>query len=199
MDKINLLQKILLVFSENVWMIYILLFLKFHMTTHAPSVGTIWWINVLDRFTKYVVLAILSLFGFFQLTKWGHPEWLFTIAINMVVVMINMFSVRSQVIRNYKYLKGKVVELYILKATDETVRYMLIEDGGRIVWDEITSNQILINTLKAEDGDTFFARIVSVQPLDKGMFKLEILQDKEFDQEIKRREEMKRRSGSLQD
>lgn len=194
MDTINFLQKILLVFSENVWMVYVFLFLKFQMTTHAPSVGTVWWINVLDRFTKYVVLAILSLFGFFQLTKWGHPEWLFTIAVDMILVMANMFLVRSQVIKNYHYLKGKVVELYILKATNETVRYMLIEDDGRIIWDEITSNRVLINVLQAEDGDTFFARIVSVQPLDKSMFKMEILQNEEFDKEIKRRVELKRRS-----
>ena len=65
MDTLNLIEKILFVFTDNIWIFYLAVCLRQQVRMKAVSVREMTFLALLDKATSYVVLALMSGLGVF--------------------------------------------------------------------------------------------------------------------------------------
>ena len=93
MDTLNLIEKILFVFTDNIWIFYLAVCLRQQVRMKAVSVREMTFLALLDKATSYVVLALMSVLGFFlAMRSGGGDRRLLLIAVDMLFVMGNLLS-----------------------------------------------------------------------------------------------------------
>ena len=174
MDTLNLIEKILFVFTDNIWIFYLAVCLRQQVRMKAVSVREMTFLALLDKATSYVVLALMSVLGFFlAMRSGGGDRRLLLIAVDMLFVMGLMWLIKFRAILSYNFVLGKILEFAVVSADKNHIFYLLVDENERVIWEETTSDQRVIDYLEASPGDHFFVKVKQLKlgdpsPLLKG-------------------------------
>jgi|GEM_PF-732280 len=200
MDTLNLIEKILFVFTDNIWIFYLAVCLRQQVRMKAVSVREMTFLALLDKATSYVVLALMSVLGFFlAMRSGGGDRRLLLIAVDMLFVMGLMWLIKFRAILSYNFVLGKILEFAVVSADKNHIFYLLVDENERVIWEETTSDQRVIDYLEASPGDHFFVKVKQLKLGDPSPFVIEFLDEEAFKRELERRrnhEEVPGFSGS---
>ncbi len=192
MDAINLIEKWLFVFTDNVVYVYFAFYFMYRWRMSPISVKECWCLNLLDGFTYYVLLPMISMLGFFQLTDWGTCNML-TISFNMVLIMGMMHLVRKAAASTYFHVKGELVDLVVVAKSDKEATYILQTLDGCIFWEETTKEIPLLKLFNSAEENCYLVKIREVILKEENPFVIEFLTEEEVRKEIKK---IKKQRGS---
>lgn len=188
MDTLNLIEKILFVLTDNIWIFYFAVCLRQQMRMKAMSVREMTFLALLDKATSYVVLALMSVLGFFlAMRSGGGDRRLLLIAVDMLFVMGLMWLIKFRAILSYNFVLGKILEFAVVSADKNHIFYLLVDENERVIWEETTSDQRVIDYLEASPGDHFFVKVKQLKLGDPSPFVIEFLDEEAFKRELERR------------
>lgn len=192
METICIIEKWLFVFINNILYLYLIIWFRQRFRTTAVSVKWVRQFNILYRFTYYVLLPLMSVLGFFQLTRWGNSNML-SIAVDMVVVMFWMNEIRKAAKLSYLHMKDKIVELVVLSKDKEQATFLLHDEFERVVWLETTTDIPLLKLFNETDDNCYLVKVINVRPQEENPLVIEFLTEDEVKDEIER---IKKQRGS---
>jgi hypothetical protein len=184
MDTLNLIEKILFVLTDNIWIFYFAVCLRQQMRMKAVSVREMTFLALLDKATSYVVLALMSVLGFFlAMRSGGGDRRLLLIAVDMLFVMGLMWLIKFRAILSYNFVLGKILEFAVVSADKNHIFYLLVDENERVIWEETTSDQRVIDYLEASPG----VKVKQLKLGDPSPFVIEFLDEEAFKRELERR------------
>lgn len=146
------------------------------------------FLALLDKATSYVVLALMSVLGFFlAMRSGGGDRRLLLIAVDMLFVMGLMWLIKFRAILSYNFVLGKILEFAVVSADKNHIFYLLVDENERVIWEETTSDQRVIDYLEASPGDHFFVKVKQLKLGDPSPFVIEFLDEEAFKRELERR------------
>ena len=184
MDTLNLIEKILFVLTDNIWIFYFAVCLRQQMRMKAVSVREMTFLALLDKATSYVVLALMSVLGFFlAMRSGGGDRRLLLIAVDMLFVMGLMWLIKFRAILSYNFVLGKILEFAVVSADKNHIFYLLVDENERVIWEETTSDQRVIDYLEASPG----VKVKQLKLGDPSPFVIEFIDEEAFKRELERR------------
>ena len=192
MDTINLIEKWLFVFTNKVLFLYLAIWLWQRLRTSVISVEGVRRLNILYDFTYYILLPVMSVLGFFQLTEWGNSDML-AIAVNMMFVMLLMNAIGNVAKWSYLRVKGEFVELVVVAKSDKEATYILQTLDGSIFWQETTKEIPLLKLFNSAEENCYLVKIRDVILTEENPFVIEFLTEDEVKDEVER---IKKQRGS---
>ena len=184
MDTLNLIEKILFVLTDNIWIFYFAVCLRQQMRMKAVSVREMTFLALLDKATSYVVLALMSVLGFFlAMRSGGGDRRLLLIAVDMLFVMGLMWLIKFRAILSYNFVLGKILEFAVVSADKNHIFYLLVDENERVIWEETTSDQRVIDYLEASP----CVKVKQLKLGDPSPFVIEFLDEEAFKRELERR------------
>ena len=192
MDTINLIEKWLFVFTNKVLFLYLAIWLWQRLRTSVISVEGVRRLNILYDFTYYILLPVMSVLGFFQLTEWGNSDML-AIAVNMMFVMLLMNAIGNVAKWSYLRVKGELVDLVVVAKSDKEATYILQTLDGSIFWQETTKEIPLLKLFNSAEENCYLVKIRDVILTEENPFVIEFLMEDEVKDEVER---IKKQRGS---
>ncbi len=192
MDTINLIEKWLFVFTNKVLFLYLAIWLWQRLRTSVISVEGVRRLNILYDFTYYILLPVMSVLGFFQLTEWGNSDML-AIAVNMMFVMLLMNAIGNVAKWSYLRVKGELVDLVVVAKSDKEATYILQTLDGSIFWQETTKEIPLLKLFNSAEENCYLVKIRDVILTEENPFVIEFLTEDEVKDEVER---IKKQRGS---
>ena len=192
MDTINLIEKWLFVFTNKVLFLYLAIWLWQRLRTSVISVEGVRRLNILYDFTYYILLPVMSVLGFFQLTEWGNSDML-AIAVNMMFVMLLMNAIGNVAKLSYLRVKGELVDLVVVAKSDKEATYILQTLDGSIFWQETTKEIPLLKLFNSAEENCYLVKIRDVVLKEENPFVIEFLTEDEVKDEVER---IKKQRGS---
>ena len=192
MDTINLIEKWLFVFTNKVLFLYLAIWLWQRLRTSVISVEGVRRLNILYDFTYYILLPVMSVLGFFQLTEWGNSDML-AIAVNMMFVMLLMNAIGNVAKLSYLRVKGELVDLVVVAKSDKEATYILQTLDGSIFWQETTKEIPLLKLFNSAEENCYLVKIRDVILTEENPFVIEFLTEDEVKDEVER---IKKQRGS---
>lgn len=192
MDTINLIEKWLFVFTNKVLFLYLAIWLWQRLRTSVISVEGVRRLNILYDFTYYILLPVMSVLGFFQLTEWGNSDML-AIAVNMMFVMLLMNAIGNVAKWSYLRVKGELVDLVVVAKSDKEATYILQTLDGSIFWQETTKEIPLLKLFNSAEENCYLVKIRDVVLKEENPFVIEFLTEDEVKDEVER---IKKQRGS---
>ena len=192
MDTINLIEKWLFVFTNKVLFLYLAIWLWQRLRTSVISVEGVRRLNILYDFTYYILLPVMSVLGFFQLTEWGNSDML-AIAVNMMFVMLLMNAIGNVAKWSYLRVKGELVDLVVVAKSDKEATYILQTLDGSIFWQETTKEIPLLKLFNSAEENCYLVKIRDVILTEENPFVIEFLTEDDVKDEVER---IKKQRGS---
>ena len=192
MDTINLIEKWLFVFTNKVLFLYLAIWLWQRLRTSVISVEGVRRLNILYDFTYYILLPVMSVLGFFQLTEWGNSDML-AIAVNMMFVMLLMNAIGNVAKLSYLRVKGELVDLVVVAKSDKEATYILQTLDGSIFWQETTKEIPLLKLFNSAEENCYLVKIRDVILTEENPFVIEFLTEDDVKDEVER---IKKQRGS---
>ncbi len=192
MDTINLIEKWLFVFTNKVLFLYLAIWLWQRLRTSVISVEGVRRLNILYDFTYYILLPVMSVLGFFQLTEWGNSDML-AIAVNMMFVMLLMNAIGNVAKWSYLRVKGELVDLVVVAKSDKEATYILQTLDGSIFWQETTKEIPLLKLFNSAEENCYLVKIRDVVLKEENPFVIEFLTEDDVKDEVER---IKKQRGS---
>ena len=192
MDTINLIEKWLFVFTNKVLFLYLAIWLWQRLRTSVISVEGVRRLNILYDFTYYILLPVMSVLGFFQLTEWGNSDML-AIAVNMMFVMLLMNAIGNVAKLSYLRVKGELVDLVVVAKSDKEATYILQTLDGSIFWQETTKEIPLLKLFNSAEENCYLVKIRDVVLKEENPFVIEFLTEDDVKDEVER---IKKQRGS---
>ena len=109
------------------------------------------------------------------------------IAVDMLFVMGLMWLIKFRAILSYNFVLGKILEFAVVSADKNHIFYLLVDENERVIWEETTSDQRVIDYLEASPGDHFFVKVKQLKLGDPSPFVIEFLDEEAFKRELERR------------
>lgn len=182
MDTINLIEKWLFVFTNKVLFLYLAIWLWQRLRTSVISVEGVRRLNILYDFTYYILLPLMSVLGFFQLTEWGNSDML-AIAVNMMFVMLLMNAIGNVAKLSYLRVKGELVDLVVVAKSDKEATYILQTLDGSIFWQETTKEIPLLKLFNSAEENCYLVKIRDVVLKEENPFVIEFLTEDDVKRE----------------
>lgn len=182
MDTINLIEKWLFVFTNKVLFLYLAIWLWQRLRTSVISVEGVRQLNILYDFTYYILLPLMSVLGFFQLTEWGNSDML-AIAVNMMFVMLLMNAIGNVAKLSYLRVKGELVDLVVVAKSDKEATYILQTRDGSIFWQETTKEIPLLKLFNSAEENCYLVKIRDVVLKEENPFVIEFLTEDDVKRE----------------
>ena len=98
-----------------------------------------------------------------------------------------MWLIKFRAILSYNFVLGKILEFAVVSADKNHIFYLLVDENERVIWEETTSDQRVIDYLEASPGDHFFVKVKQLKLGDPSPFVIEFLDEEAFKRELERR------------
>lgn len=192
METIAIIEKWLFILVDKAVYVYFAFYFMQRWRDTPISVKEAWLLNLLDDFTYKVLLPVLSLLGFFQLTDWGTCNML-DISFDMMLIMGMMYFVRRAAVSTYFHVKGEFVELVVVAKSNNEATYILQTLDERVFWQETTKEIPLLKLFNSAEENCYLVKIRDVILTEENPFVIEFLTEDEVKDEVER---IKKQRGS---
>lgn len=188
MEAIKFLEDYVPILVHGVWIIYALLAFWVFAQNTVLSLIQMGCVGIFDKLNKVFFVPVILIWMACEMfwIKGGINVPYLAGGIGLGIFFMWLLKYLATI--NYLHLEKKFVDILVHKVEADRIEYLVFFED-KVIWEEASMDEKLINFLKAEVNDSYVARVEEINFEKASPFKLHILTAEEYDEEFEDEEE----------
>lgn len=178
MENLIILEKAVYLFTCGLWMAYVVFGVLCFMNKYFLDRDGLKRFSIYKDVHKYLILGIVFVFAVYEFSPYGSlKEQIPSILVNMVMIILSFVFLKWVLSKNFSYLKGAEVSVYIFDVKENEFSYRVIY-RRRCLCEQKIKDKRQVDALMPLEGEIYPAIVQKLHFVDNmPRIEVQILKD----------------------